>query len=195
MKRTLIVGIAVVVVMALLVVTASVASAQGGGNDRRGQGGGHANSGGQMSGGLGYNLPPASSVPLTAAQIELITDGLLDEYNAYNAYQLLINQFGAVRPFTNIQRAEAQHIAAWKVIFTRYGIAIPEQPALGQPASYQAVTDACKVAAELEQANIGLYDDMLAAFTAYPDITRVITELRSASLNSHLPALTTCAAR
>ena len=60
-------------------------------------------------------------------------DGLADEQHAYAVYAAVIEQFGAVRPFTNIQKAEAQHMAAWEFLFDRYGIPTPQPPSLTCP--------------------------------------------------------------
>jgi hypothetical protein len=48
-------------------------------------------------------------------------------------------------------------------------------------------------AAQAERDNMALYDKMLAAVKAYPDITPVVTSLRDASAQNHLPAFARCA--
>jgi hypothetical protein len=126
--------------------------------------------------------------------VKAITAGLIDEYHAYNTYQAIIDEFGRVWPFVNIQKAEAQHISALKAIFTQYGLAIPEQPNV-EPLTFTSVAEACKAGAAAEIANYALYDGMLAAVKDYPDILRVMTTLRNASEYNHLPAFERCAAR
>ncbi|MCC7450957.1 MAG: hypothetical protein IT324_26310 [Anaerolineae bacterium] len=141
----------------------------------------------------GTGLPAAAAGPLPDAVVTAIKAGLMDEYHAYNVYQAVIDQFGKVRPFTNIQRAEAQHINAWKVIFNRYGVTIPAAPTLNPVPKFTTLTKACQAAIDAETANFKLYDEMLNTASAYPDIVQVITRLRDASQYNHLPAFSRCA--
>ena len=149
----------------------------------------------QIQNGMGQfaNLPPAVEGELSEDVIEAMTSGIMDEYNAYNIYQQVIDQFGAVRPFVNIQRAEAQHISAWEMLFTRYNIEIPDTPAIGEPLIFDSISDACSLAADAEIANFGLYDDMLETLADYPDMVQVVTNLRDASELNHLVAFERCA--
>jgi hypothetical protein len=143
--------------------------------------------------GLGMDLPPAVSGDLPDDVVDAITAGLLDEYNAYNIYQAVIDQFGAVRPFTSIQRAEAQHSASLEFIFERYGIPLPEAVELDPVPQFDSLADACAAGAAAEIANFSLYDEWLDTVQDYPDITQVFTSLRDASEYMHLPAFERCA--
>ncbi|MBK9121577.1 MAG: hypothetical protein IPM16_00450 [Chloroflexi bacterium] len=145
-----------------------------------------------MGSGLFLNLPPAAVDELPQDIVDLMMSGWLDEQHAYAVYSAVIEQFGPVRPFTNILRSEAQHIAAWEMLFERYDIAIPEVPEFDLP-TYDTLADACTVAADAEVANFDLYDAMFAAFEPYPDLTYVAQVLRDASEFSHLPAFEMCA--
>jgi hypothetical protein len=136
----------------------------------------------------------AAAPTLPDEVVKAITAGLLDEYHAYNTYQAIIDEFGKVRPFVNIQKAEAQHIAALKAIFTQYGVAIPAQPNV-EPLALTSVAEACQAGAAAEIANYALYDGLLETVKDYPDILRVMTTLRNASEFNHLPAFERCAAR
>jgi hypothetical protein len=144
--------------------------------------------------GLHLNLPLSSGAELTPEVIDLMIDGWLDEQHAYAVYGSVIDQFGAVRPFANIQDSEVQHVAAWEFLFERYGIATPETPAFDVP-EFTTVSEACAVAVDAEGANFDLYDTMLAAFEPYPDLLHVAQSLRDASEFNHLPAFERCAAR
>ena len=211
--------IAVLALMAVLMLGISVVSAQGnpgnGNGNGSGQGNGYqggrnsdaprgSNAGGgrntnaprgnNTGGGLYLNLPPASTDELPQAITDLMIDGWMDEQHAYAVYGSIIDQFGAVRPFVNIQRSETQHIAAWEMLFVRYGIAIPEVPAFDLP-EFASLTEACTVGAEAEVANFDLYDTMIAAFEAYPDLQYVTQNLRDVSEFNHLPAFERCAGR
>lgn len=167
-----------------------------GGQGRGGQGNGNQGSGGRGAGPQAGNweatLPPMTPGEVPDAVVAAMQDGLADEQDAYAVYAAVIEQFGNVRPFTNIQKAEAQHIAAWEFLFDRYGIAAPEA-AQSEAPQFASLADACQAAAEAEIANRGLYDQMLDTMADYPDMTQVVTQLRTASDNNHLPAFERCA--
>lgn len=139
------------------------------------------------------DLPAAVPGPLPDSVVQVMNAGLMDEYNAYAAYATIMEQVGTLRPFTNIQRAEAQHIAAWEYLFERYGLKLPTAPEAVTLPAFVSRTEACQVAAELESANLNLYVDMAAVVADYPDILQVVTALGDASEFSHLPALERCA--
>ena len=139
-------------------------------------------------------LPPPVEGDLSQDVVAAMTAGLMDEYNAYAIYGGVIAQFGEVAPFVNIQRAEAQHIAAWEFLFDRYGLTAPAAPVTAVP-SFASLTEACQAAADAEIANFGLYDQMMVTLADYPDMVRVVTSLRDASEYQHLPAFELCAAQ
>lgn len=147
---------------------------------------------GMQGTGMFTALPPAYDGDLPQDVVDLMIDGWLDEQHAYAVYETVIEQFGDVNPFVNIQRAEAQHISAWEFLFDRYGIEAPALPEF-DPVGFDSVSDACNVAADAEIANFGLYDAMLEAFANYPDIYQVALALRNASEFNHLPAFQNCA--
>ena len=136
--------------------------------------------------------PAAAQSALPAEVVNAIQAGIADEYNAYNLYQAVLDQFGPVRPFSNIQAAEAQHIAAWQRIFSQYAIPLPQVPTLEQKPQFATRSAACKAAINAEIANVKLYDNMLKTVSPYPDIVRVVTALRNASQTRHLPAFQRC---
>lgn len=150
--------------------------------------------GGYMNGGGGIlvDLPPAYDGELPDEIIDLMIDGWLDEQGAYATYQVVIDTFGSINPFVNIQRAEAQHIAAWEFLFERYDIEAPNVPEFPTPV-FDTIADACSAAAEAEIVNFDLYDTMLENFAEYPDIYQIALALRNASEFSHLPAFENCA--
>lgn len=149
---------------------------------------------GTMAGtGLYTMLPPAFDGELPEYIVDLMVDGWVDEQHAYAVYEAVIEQFGPVAPFVNIQRAEAQHAAAWELLFDRYGIPVPEIPDFGEIPEFATLADACQAAADAEIANFELYDSMEEAFSEYPDIAQVATALSNASEFNHLPAFENCA--
>ncbi len=153
---------------------------------------------GQMGQGTGpnnmnsfQNIPSASAAELPQDVIDLMISGWTDEQHAYAVYQTVIEQFGNVRPFTNIQRAEAQHVSAWEFLFARYGIPVPKIPTFEVP-TFASITEACQLGAQAEVANFDLYDTMLSTFDPYPDIHQVAQNLRNASELNHLSAFQQC---
>ncbi len=198
-KRTL---MATIVAMALVVLSVSAVAAQGnggnggGGNPRPGQGrpaqGRSAQ--GTTGGRLLQALPPATDAEPTAEIVDAMTAGILDEYHALAVYEAVIDQFGAVRPFTNIVRAEQKHIDAWAAMFERYDLPIPAAPAAVAVPEFASVAAACELGAAAEVANFDLYDEMGEVFAGYPDLQQVAATLRDASEYNHLPAFERCAA-
>jgi hypothetical protein len=201
-----------VVVLSLTLVT-GISEAQGGGGRGNGRGSNGTGQGtpgtyqlGTQAGGRGYgqyqngpangwmsNLPPAIPGDLPAEVLDALHAGLQDEYNAYATYQAVIDQFGAVRPFTTIQQAEAQHIEALTFLFERYSLDVPDPAAIDLP-TFGSLGDACATGVEAETANFALYDQWIATVQDYPDLVQIFTALRDASEHNHLPAFERCAA-
>jgi hypothetical protein len=159
---------------------------------------------GMMNGGMGNGqcgqpgsfacLPAATDASLTDEQVSLMTAGWLDEINAQAVYAGIVKQFGSVRPFVNLQAAEAQHASAWAFLFDRYGVELPDAAPTVEVPVFATVSEACQFALDAETGNAALYDDLAASFTDYPDITQIITSLRNASEQNHTAALENCAA-
>jgi hypothetical protein len=141
----------------------------------------------------GVNLPAAVTDDLSDPAVAALMAAIQDEYHAYAVYQVVIDQFGPVAPFTRIQAAEAQHIAALETLFDRYDIPVPAPQALEDLPEFTSVADACALGAAAEVANFELYDSWIAESQAYPDLVRVFTSLRNASEFNHLPAFEQCA--
>ncbi len=117
---------------------------------------------------------------------------LADEYKAKATYESVIGQFGSVRPFNMIVRAEQQHINALLAVYDRYGLEAPVD-ATPQVASFANLQDACKAGVDAEVANAALYKNTLLPTAAnYEDIVFVFTNLMNASQNKHLPAFERC---
>ncbi len=166
-----------------------------GGNQQGGMMGGFGGQGtsqGGMMGGTGVQGGVAVYGELGQEQINALTLGLQDEINAYAFYGAVIDQFGPVYPFTQIQRSESMHAAALHAAFERYGLEVPELVPAAPPA-FTSAADACAIAAQAEIDNMGIYDANLAAVQAYPDLVQIFTNLRNASEFMHLPAFQNCA--
>jgi hypothetical protein len=115
-----------------------------------------------------------------------------DEYKAWSVYEQVIADFGAVRPFTSIQKAEENHIAALVTLFDRYGLEVPANEWVDSAPSFDTLTEACEAGVQAEIYNAELYAQLLD-MVDNPDVVRVFTSLQRASESMHLPAFERCA--
>jgi hypothetical protein len=121
---------------------------------------------------------------------EIILSALMGpdgEYAALASYQAVLDEYGQVEPYATILAAESRHADALIRQLERLGVEVPENPYLGQieaPADLQTAAEAW---AEGEILNVELYDYLLTQ-TDDSQLTKVLNNLRSASLDSHLPA-------
>ncbi len=136
----------------------------------------------------------SASVFADSDQDNALRMALDDEYKAEATYSKVIEDFGMVRPFTNIRRAEQNHIASLLPLFAKYGLEVPENPYYGNIASYSSVQEACRVGVQAEIENVALYD-RIDAMVEDDDVAQVFARLRAASQDKHLPAFERCANR
>jgi hypothetical protein len=134
----------------------------------------------------------AETGDLSESEVEALLMALDDEYKAWSIYDQVIADFGAVRPFTSIQNAEAKHIAALVTLFDRYGLDVPANEWPGNVPVFDTLSEACQAGVQAEIDNAALYDQLFG-MTDNPDIVRVITSLQQASQTKHLPTFARCA--
>jgi len=126
---------------------------------------------------------------------DALNQAIQDEYKARTTYEAVIEEFGMVRPFAMIIRAEEQHINALKAVYDRYGLEPPEAESL-EIEMGDTLADMCAVGVEAEIDNAALYRDrLLSSVSEHEDIVFVFTNLMNASKDKHLPAFQRCAAR
>jgi hypothetical protein len=133
-------------------------------------------------------------MPLSEPEIQAMSDALDDEYKSYASYAQVIADFGPERPFVNIVEAEARHFSALLALFAGYGITPPKDRWRGHAPRFASLHAACVAAVQGETLNVAIYDRVLNS-TTRPDILRVYSALREASLDRHLPAFRRCAER
>lgn len=131
---------------------------------------------------------------LTQKEIGALNDALDDEYKARATYDQVIDDFGSIRPFINIRDAESRHIDALSRLYNQYGIEPPADAHAGIAPTFETVKAACEAAVKAEIDNGDFYDRIMSS-TDRPDILRVFTNLRDASLEGHLPAFQRCLVR
>jgi hypothetical protein len=131
---------------------------------------------------------------LTEIEIQVLNEALDDEYHAWATYDQVIADFGDAAPFSNIREAEARHIEALCTLFSRYGLAVPENPWRGKVERYSSLQAACEAAVTAEIANGEMYERLLGS-SLRPDIVTVLRNLQEASQQRHLVAFRRCAQR
>ncbi|MDY0092371.1 MAG: DUF2202 domain-containing protein [Candidatus Vecturithrix sp.] len=124
---------------------------------------------------------------LDAKTQQALLDALNDEYKALATYQQVIEQFGDIRPFTNIMKAEQTHVEELLPLFEKYGVAVPENEWIGKITAFASIEDALKAGVQAEIENAQMYDEFFT-FVQEQDILQVFTQLRDASQEKHLPA-------
>lgn len=141
-----------------------------------------------------FSLILSQSALATAPHQEALLMALDDEYKAKATYSQVIEDFGSVRPFVNIKRSEERHIDALIPLLNKYGVAVPDNPYLGNIASYNSIKEACAGGVQAEIDNVALYDK-IEAMVDQEDILSVFERLRWASQERHLPAFERCVNR
>lgn len=117
---------------------------------------------------------------------DMLTYALQDEYLARAEYELILSDFGSVRPFTNIIRAEETHIDALLPLFEAYGITAPADEGSSHAAAVSSLTAAYQAGVNAEVNNIAMYETFLAE--DLPDDVRTVFESLMHASENHLRA-------
>ena len=117
---------------------------------------------------------------------DMLTYAIQDEYLAYAEYDRILSDFGSVRPFTNIVRAESTHIEALLPLFAAYGITAPADEGADRAVSVTALTDAFQAGVTAEVNNIAMYETFLDQ--NLPDNVRTVFESLMRASENHLRA-------
>ena len=124
----------------------------------------------------------------------LLADALQEEYKAQMLYRSVLGTFGGdTQPFALIAQAEARHVEALQMLFTRRQLAPPASawtPSSFPPFPSVPLACAAGVVAEREDANF--YTPYLQRPDLPQDVRNVFTNLQAASLENHLPAFELC---
>ncbi len=117
---------------------------------------------------------------------DMLTYAIQDEYLARAEYDLIISEYGSIRPFTNIMKAEETHIDALLPLFEAYGIAAPADEGASHAVSVANLTTAFEAGVNAEVNNIAMYETFLDQDLP-ADVSAVFESLMRASEN-HLRA-------
>lgn len=139
------------------------------------------------------STPPAPADPVAAAAWEALMSPE-GEYAASAQYRAVVDEFGPVEPYASIQAAEEQHVDALTRQLERLGVTVPPNPYTGRISAPTDLEAAATAWAAWETDNIALYDRLLEEVRGDEPLTRVFTNLRSASQEIHLPTFEAAAA-
>lgn len=117
---------------------------------------------------------------------EMMTYAIQDEYLAHAEYELILEKFGSVRPFSNIVKAEAVHISLLENLFGDQNLKVPEDTAAERIVLPSALSDTYSHGVEAEILNIAMYERFLKE--ELPADVKVTFERLKAASEKHLAA-------
>ena len=117
---------------------------------------------------------------------DMLTYAIEDEYLAKAEYELIMDSYGRIRPFSNIVRSEEQHIQYLVELLNTYGYGIPAEMAKDHVVLPQNLKSAFETGVGAEIDNIAMYEAFLERELP-ADVRDVFEQLKQASEN-HLRA-------
>ena len=117
---------------------------------------------------------------------DMLTYAIQDEYLARAEYDRIISDYGSIRPFTNIMRAEETHIDALLPLFTAYGISTPANEGADHAVSVPSLAQTYQAGVNAEVNNIAMYELFLDE--ELPDNVRTVFESLMKASENHLRA-------
>jgi hypothetical protein len=124
---------------------------------------------------------------------EMLQYAIEDEFLAQAEYEIIIEEYGLIRPFSNVIRAEGRHISALLPLFEEYDYEIPSNDAKERTVIPDSLEEIFSVGVEAEIKNIEMYKSFLEEELP-DDVRRVFENLMRAS-ESHLKAFERSEAR
>jgi len=118
---------------------------------------------------------------------EMLTYAIQDEYLAKAEYAAIIDTFDVTRPYTNIIRAENNHIAELLPLFDTYKTPVPAESSVAGLAVIPAtLAETFAIGVDAEKNNIAMYEAFLKQDLP-EDVRDVFENLRDGSIK-HLTA-------
>jgi|GEM_PF-1124544 len=118
---------------------------------------------------------------------EMLTYAIQDEYLALATYDVVIESFGEVKVFVNLQAAETKHVEELQTLIVTYGVTPVENEAFAYVAVPESLAAAYDALVAAENDNIAMYDAFLGSEGLPDDVAATFTALRAASVR-HLAA-------
>lgn len=126
----------------------------------------------------------ATTSPLELEKMLILA--IQDEYNAKAEYEAIMKKFNVTRPFSNIIKAETQHIALLEPLFEKYDVAIPVNQSASKVVIPKTLESAYEISVQAEIDNIALYKAFLK--TELPTDVRDVFEKLVKGSESHQKA-------
>ena len=117
---------------------------------------------------------------------EMLLYAIQDEYLANKEYEIIMDEYGQQRPFSNIKKAEERHISMLKEVLFKNGIDIPKDDSSEYVKLPNSIDEAYRLGVEAEIENIAMYERFLQQELTV-DARRAFEALKNASEN-HLRA-------
>ncbi len=118
---------------------------------------------------------------------EMLNYAIQDEYLARAEYELIIQEYGNIRPFSRIILAEERHIL-WVIdALNEYEFAVPEDESKDHVVLPTSIKTALETGVKAEIDNIAMYDKFLAQPNLPATIRTLFLKLQNGSRN-HLRA-------
>jgi len=130
-------------------------------------------------------LEQAGQLDLTLE--EMLRYALQDEYLARAEYELIMKEYGTMRPFSNIMSAEERHIQWVTELYEKYGFEMPADISADHVVLPPDLKTAFETGVQAEIDNIAMYESFLKASDLPDDVRKVFEELKRGSEN-HLRA-------
>jgi len=117
---------------------------------------------------------------------QMLAYSIQDEYLARAEYELIIEEYGNIRPFTNIVAAEQRHIEWLRELYEKYGYRLPDDTAADHVVLPEDLKEAFETGVQAEIDNIAMYQSFLERDLP-ADVRDLFERLKQASEN-HLRA-------
>ena len=117
---------------------------------------------------------------------QMLTYAIQDEYLARAEYKLIIEEYGSIRPFTNIMAAEERHIEWVTESFDDYGYRLPKDTADMYVVLPKDLESSFETGVQAEIDNIAMYESFLQ--TDLPNDVRDLFERLQQASENHLRA-------
>ncbi|MDP3177489.1 MAG: hypothetical protein Q8M76_06270 [Spirochaetaceae bacterium] len=129
----------------------------------------------------------AAAADSDATIAQMLRYAIEDEYLARAEYAVIMAKFGALRPFSNIIKAEESHIAYLREAFADASLALPADFAASRVSAPATLLAAFQAGKQAEIDNIAMYDGFLAspllARADAAELRALFVRLRDASKN------------